>query len=303
MIEKRNMKNYFRKNSLNLAIAANLAVAIPFSANAIEPLFDIGIGATQYKTDDTKDGSAYTVRAGVLVETDQGQFHRFKYTRSIKTESEFNGLEIKDDKLEDVRYNIGKAWYPRNHASDYTMWTGLGHFALQNDMSVSNNLETVTLPDDWAGTGEITFTGPDVTTIDPADPTNPTVTPGPIFHSGAIAGLPGQTITVSTTDSLNRKMKMLYIPFGMEAGMPIFKSTNKYFVAGGEVKYIFNANLVTNDVAENKSGGIGTEFWLGFDFRFKNSILETRLATQSLKIDAGNDYKYQSNQFNITYRF
>lgn len=268
-----------------LVLAGGLAGAI--QANAIEPLFDFGIGATEYKTDDTKDGMAYMGRIGVQVETNDGQFHRLNYSRSLKTDAKYNGVKNSDDKLEEIRYHIGKVWYPQNHASDYSMWTGLGHLGMANKQSDSRVLSTIELPSDWAGTGEITFTDAN----------------GDVHKTDVLNGKPGDKVVVSVADEKQRKMKLLYIPFGFEAGIPFGNSTKYYFVAGGEVRYIFNANFVLNDTSDNKSGGVGSSFWLGADFRLANSVIEARLSSQTMKIEAVKDYKYQANQINITYRF
>lgn len=256
------------------------------TVNAAEPIFDIGIGYQNYKANDTKDGTSYSAHVGALIETELGQFHKLRYSRSMSTESEFRGIESKKDKIEQISYAIGQTWYPRNHASDFSFWTGVGHLSFENDDAKRSSLTSTVIPEGWVGTGDITFTDGD----------------GNVLGTESITIQEGQTITVGTHEANDRKLKLLYIPFGFEGGTPMFGSTKNYFVYGGELRYIFNADFTLDGLSDNKTGGTGNEFWFGFDFRLQDSVIQARLTTETMKIDL-NDYKYQSNNLKITYRF
>jgi hypothetical protein len=115
----------------HLILLASIATA-PSYAN--EPLITLQLSQGSYKTNDSKDGTLYSVHAKILIESDTGSFHRAAVNGSFDSSA---STSVGSDRLQNIEYNLGTFWYPKASANDYSIWSGLGHWQLTDTTSAT----------------------------------------------------------------------------------------------------------------------------------------------------------------------
>lgn len=108
-----------------------LLVIAAFS-NANEAALGIAIGSSVYESDRTSGGEALSVEISLGIESNTGTFHKISYGRSVDAESSPSS----SDTFESVRYQIGRAWYPRSRATDHSIWSGIAHWRVDDQYGI-----------------------------------------------------------------------------------------------------------------------------------------------------------------------
>lgn len=202
-----------------------------------EALVNFRINKALYETGETSGGEQLSISGSVLLESKNGIFNRAKVNSSISGSSSPGN---KDNSFLNFDYNIGKYWYPRATANDFSIWSGFGHWEL-NDY-------------------------------------------------------------VGAAGSFERNARALYIPLGLEAGLPISYPT-VYFIFGGEIRGVINSSLNVEDESDSSVPGFGYSAWAGLDYQFNSgTAIELRLSYNEISLYSS-DYEYKSNQLSIGYRF
>lgn len=110
-------------------VALTTFSASGFASN--EALISLQVSKSAYETDSSSGGDQISLNGNILLESRDGSFHRAELHSSIDaTSSPGKG----DDSLLNFEYNIGKFWYPKASANDYSIWSGLGHWEFKDSV-------------------------------------------------------------------------------------------------------------------------------------------------------------------------
>lgn len=130
-------------------IAAVVIFSLPFMANAaaLEPLVNLNVIESFYKSDSVDSGRATLLSIGVLVESESGSFHKLGYSKSVTGRSDSSS----SDDFEDVSYRLGKSWYPRFSGKDFSIFSGLGLATNEEDNAQHREVRILYFPIGFEG--------------------------------------------------------------------------------------------------------------------------------------------------------
>lgn len=122
---------------------ANHILALLFTCStssvlASEAYISLGASQSVYETDATSGGRMTSLLFGVESENAAGQFHRLNLQGALAAESSPGSG---DDEYLSIEYGIGKYWYPRASAQDYSIWAGLGQWSMKDAIGTSGGVE------------------------------------------------------------------------------------------------------------------------------------------------------------------
>jgi hypothetical protein len=122
-------------------IAILLGAFAPLSALANDAYLTIGAQQSVYDTGQTSEGRATNVSLALTSENRSGFWHGITGEVSIAASSSPGDNK---NALINAEYRMGKYWYPRASASDFSLWGGLGYWTLDDAIGNAGNQERTT---------------------------------------------------------------------------------------------------------------------------------------------------------------
>lgn len=121
----------------NFAALALLSL-VSMHSHSSEALISIQVNQGMYETNTTSSGDMLSVRGSLLIESETGSFHRAIVHGAIDASS---GPGNDQERYLNAEYNIGNFWYPKASATDYSIWTGVGHWELEDLIGNTGNVD------------------------------------------------------------------------------------------------------------------------------------------------------------------
>lgn len=121
----------------NIATLVSLSI-FSLNSNSSEALVSVQVDKGVYETNSTSGGNITSARGSILIESESGSFHRAFVNSAIDASSDPSGDQ---ENYLNAEYNLGTFWYPKASANDFSVWTGIGHWELDDSIGNAGNVE------------------------------------------------------------------------------------------------------------------------------------------------------------------
>lgn len=121
----------------NIAALTSLSL-VSLHSYSSEALISLQVNKGVYETNTTSSGDMLSARGSLLIESETGSFHRAIVHGAIDASSDPSNDQ---ERYFNAEYNIGTFWYPKASANDYSVWTGVGHWELEDAIGNAGNID------------------------------------------------------------------------------------------------------------------------------------------------------------------